>query len=87
MKKQSKENGKSTSKSTRVLEEALAAPEKDFKVRVTTYIDMDVYNELNRLAEKEGSRYQTLLNRYLRASVLTEVSESDIKAIKIALGA
>ena len=41
---------------------------KDHKVRVTTFIDGDIYEELNRLARDGGGngRYQTLLNQLLR---------------------
>jgi hypothetical protein len=54
---------------------------------VNTFIDLDIYDALNAEAETSGEKYQTLLNKYLRAVVFKEVSESDIKAIKIALGA
>lgn len=65
---------------------ALNAPKRDVKIRVNTFIDLDIYEALNDEAEKTGQKYQTLLNKYLRAAVLKEVSEADIKAIKIALG-
>ena len=56
-------------------------------MRVNTFIDLDIYEALNEEADRTGQKYQTLLNKYLRAAVLKEVNESDIKAIKIALGA
>ena len=68
------------------LDRALNAPKKDVKVRVNTFIDLDIYEALNEEADRTGQKYQTLLNKYLRAAVLKEVNESDIKAIKIALG-
>jgi uncharacterized protein (DUF4415 family) len=68
------------------LDEAIRAPKKDAKIRVNTFIDLDIYEALNFEAEKSGQKYQTLLNKYLRAAILQEVDETDIKAIKIALG-
>jgi uncharacterized protein (DUF4415 family) len=67
------------------LEDALMAPKKEAKIRVNTFIDADIYEALHDEADKVGIGYQTLLNKYLRAAVLKEVSEADIKAIKIAL--
>jgi uncharacterized protein (DUF4415 family) len=69
------------------IDRALKAPKRDVKMRVNTFIDLDIYEALNDEADRTGQKYQTLLNKYLRAAVLKEVSESDIKAIKIALGA
>ncbi len=86
MKKKSKKPGSSTSrKIDEVLDRALNAPKRDVKIRVNTFIDLDIYEALNEEADKTGQKYQTLLNKYLRAAVLKEVNESDIKAIKIAL--
>jgi uncharacterized protein (DUF4415 family) len=67
------------------IEKALNAPKRDVKIRVNTFIDLDIYEALNEEADRTGQKYQTLLNKYLRAAVLKEVSEADIKAIKIAL--
>jgi uncharacterized protein (DUF4415 family) len=67
------------------IEKALNAPKRDVKIRVNTFIDLDIYEALNDEADRTGQKYQTLLNKYLRAAVLKEVSEADIKAIKIAL--
>ena len=69
------------------IDRALKAPKREVKMRVNTFIDLDIYEALNDEADRTGQKYQTLLNKYLRAAVLKEVSESDIKAIKIALGA
>ena len=69
------------------IDRALKAPKRDVKMRVNTFIDLDIYEALNDEADRTGQKYQTLLNKYLRAAVFKEVSESDIKAIKIALGA
>ena len=88
MKKTSKKNGSpiSDKEFTKALDKALAAPKREVKIRVNTFIDYDVYEALNEEAERTGQKYQTLLNKYLRAAVLQEINESDIKAIKIALG-
>lgn len=67
------------------LKSALRAPKKEAKVRINTFIDADIYEALHDEADTIGIGYQTLLNKYLRAAVLKEVSEADIKAIKIAL--
>lgn len=91
MKKDSKKRGSRTSdeewnkKFDVAIEKALNATDKDIKIRVNTFIDYDIYEALNNEAERTGQKYQTLLNKYLRAAVLKEVSEADIKAIKIAL--
>lgn len=87
MKKGSKKRGFRTSDDelSKEIERALKAPDKDVKIRVNTFIDADIYDALNEEAERTGIKYQTLLNKYLRAAVLKEVSEADIKAIKIAL--
>ena len=87
MKKRSKKNGSSTWEKDfdEAIEKALNAPRSEVKIRVNTFIDLDIYDALNDEADRTGQKYQTLLNKYLRAAVLKEVSESDIKAIKIAL--
>lgn len=87
MKKPSRKHGTriSDEELSRELDRALNAPKRDVKIRVNTFIDLDIYEALNDEADKTGQKYQTLLNKYLRAAVLQEVSEADIKAIKIAL--
>lgn len=87
MKKPSKKRGSriSDEELSNEITRALNAPRRDVKIRVNTFIDLDIYDALNEEAEKNGQKYQTLLNKYLRAAVLQEVSEADIKAIKIAL--
>jgi uncharacterized protein (DUF4415 family) len=92
MKKNSKKRGFPTSDEqfhkdfARDIKKALKAPKSELKIRVNTFIDYDIYESLQGEAERTGQKYQTLLNKYLRAAVLKEVNESDIKAIKIALG-
>lgn len=87
MRKKSKDSGyrSSDDEIDKALERALNAPKRDVKIRVNTFIDLDIYKALNDEADRTGQKYQTLLNKYLRAAVLKEVSEADIKAIKIAL--
>ena len=88
MRKYSKKPGPSISDEdlSKEIKRALNAPKRDVKVRVNTFIDLDIYEALNDEADETGQKYQTLLNKYLRAAVLKEVSKSDIKALKIALG-
>lgn len=45
------------------------------KARITTYIDLDILDELRLLAKKRGEKYQTLLNRLLRNMVFPEKEE------------
>lgn len=42
------------------------------KVRITTFVDLDILDEIRRLAKKKGEKYQTLLNKLLRESVFPE---------------
>lgn len=92
MKKHSKKPGSRTSDEEwdkafdKEIQKALNAPKRDVKIRVNTFIDLDIYEALNDEADRTGQKYQTLLNKYLRAAVLKEVNESDIRAIKVALG-
>jgi uncharacterized protein (DUF4415 family) len=93
MKKTSAKSGKATSKSQidkekdleKALVEAIAAPMRETKVRVNTWIDGDVYEALNDEAKATGTKYQTLLNKYLRSSVLKEISISDLRALLVAI--
>ncbi|MCB9063279.1 MAG: hypothetical protein H6622_17270 [Halobacteriovoraceae bacterium] len=57
---------------------------KDVKVRITTSIDLDILEELKRQAAIDGEKYQTLLNKYLRACLFKEIKQSDLRAIQIA---
>lgn len=53
-------------------------PEDEFKtvkMRITTYIDDDIYYELRRRADEQGTKYQTLLNNYLRVAMNDAVSQ------------
>jgi hypothetical protein len=47
------------------------------KVRVNTWIDGDIVQELRRRAESENTKYQTLLNNLLRASVFKKDASLD----------
>lgn len=42
---------------------------KSAKVRVTTFLDLEVLRALKAEAEKKGSKYQTLMNQRLRDSL------------------
>jgi uncharacterized protein (DUF4415 family) len=53
------------------------------KVRINTWIDADVINELKRMAEDSGEKYQTLLNRFLRIAVLGELTEADKRIVQL----
>ena len=57
---------------------------KNVKVKITTFVDLDVIEELKVQASKEGEKYQTLLNKYLRACVFKKVKESDLRVLSIA---
>lgn len=57
---------------------------KNVKVKITTFIDLDVIEELKIQAAQEGEKYQTLLNKYLRACVFKKVKESDLRVLSIA---
>lgn len=52
---------------------------KNSKVRITTFIDLDILEKLKEEAAETGSKYQTLLNEKLRKILLEE------KTIKEAL--
>lgn len=39
---------------------------KKSKVRITTYLDDEVWNALRELAKESGGKYQTILNQMLR---------------------
>ena len=45
---------------------------KNTKVRITTFIDIDVLEQLKKEAATSGKKYQTLLNEKLREIVLEE---------------
>ena len=43
---------------------------KNCKVRITTFIDLDIFEKLKKLSKETDEGYQTLLNKALRWSVL-----------------
>ena len=45
------------------------------KIRITTFVDLDVVTALKKRAKKLGIGYQTLLNDILRKKVVGESSE------------
>lgn len=58
----------------------------DFKVRITTMIDSDIYLELHKVAKEKGVKYQTLLNEILREHLIqgnTELEQIKKLLIKI----
>lgn len=53
------------------------------KVRITTFLDLDVLTELKKRAASSGWKYQTLLNQMVRESLFKEKSiEHDLNRIK-----
>lgn len=51
---------------------------KAAKVRITMMVDLDVVKGYRKLAEKTGSKYQTLMNQKLKAALLSENEKSDL---------
>jgi uncharacterized protein (DUF4415 family) len=72
---------KEVKRAEKEIDEALNAPRKEQKIRVTTFIDADVIDELKLQAKDEGIPYQTLLNQYLRSAVMQEVPASLLKRV------
>lgn len=67
-------------------EELEKTAKKDFKVRITTMIDSDIYLELHKVAKEKGVKYQTLLNEILREHLIqgnTELEQIKKLLIKI----
>ncbi len=55
------------------------------KVRITTFIDQDIYLELKRLADEQNTKYQTLLNNILRQGLCDTTAkqfQSQLKKLK-----
>ena len=69
-KKSSKQNGKDSIPKEHSRFAADEFLDKNCKVRITTFIDVDVYKKLKTLSKKTNEGYQTLLNKALRWSVL-----------------
>jgi hypothetical protein len=60
---------------------------ENVKVRITTYIDLDILEALKVEAKKTKQKYQTLLNTKLRESVSGEKTiYSSLNSIKERLG-
>lgn len=49
------------------------------KVRITTFIDLDVIESLKKKAKKQGRGYQTLLNEILREKVMGEKASNEME--------
>lgn len=45
---------------------------EEIKIRITTFLDLDVVEKLKANAKDLGMGYQTFLNSYLRESILNE---------------
>ena len=57
--------------------------EEDFypenvKIRITTFIDLDIYEALKTKAAQDGVKYQSLLNQILRKNIIQKESKSEI---------
>ncbi len=74
MQKKTKKSSKMNDKDTTAKEHSRFASDefdnKNCKVRITTFIDIDVYDKLKKLSKKSSEGYQTLLNKALRWSIL-----------------
>lgn len=49
---------------------------QNVKVRITTLVDEDALEELKKIAEKRGIKYQTLLNQVIRSFIGGVTSKS-----------
>jgi uncharacterized protein (DUF4415 family) len=59
---------------------------KHGKFRVTMFVDLDVLDEIRRVADREGIGYQTWINRKLRRVVLGEEGiEKRVAALEAAV--
>ncbi len=60
---------------------------ENVKVRITTYIDLDVLEALKTEAKKTKQKYQSVLNKKLRECIFTENTiHSSLHAIEKRLG-
>ncbi len=48
------------------------------KIRITTFIDEDIYNALKKRANKQRTKYQTLLNDLLREQLFPPTKKLDV---------
>jgi len=83
MKKNKKISEKKVKNILKDASDALEAPLKEVKIRVTTMIDADVLDELKAMAKEAGVGYQSLLNLKLREVILGEavVNKNTIRSI------
>lgn len=56
---------------------------KNTKIRVTTFIDLDVVLELKKRAKRSRTKYQSLLNQILRDSVFGPKNEPPLSESKL----
>lgn len=52
--------------------------DRNIKIRVTTFVDLDVVKELKRQAKNQKSKYQTLLNKILRDYAFSKEKDTPI---------
>ncbi|MEI8346307.1 MAG: BrnA antitoxin family protein [Pseudomonadota bacterium] len=68
---------------------------KNKKVKITIYFDIDIITAVKQMANKQGSPYQTLLNKIVKDALLSKNQQEDrldqlekeIKKIKRTLAA
>jgi predicted DNA binding CopG/RHH family protein len=54
---------------------------KETKFRVTMYLDLDVLDEVRKLAKEKGLPYQTYINQHLRDTILGTAMDDKIRSI------
>jgi predicted DNA binding CopG/RHH family protein len=54
---------------------------KETKFRVSMYLDLDVLDEIRKLAKERNLPYQTYLNQFLRDSILGSAMDEKIRTI------
>jgi uncharacterized protein (DUF4415 family) len=56
-----------------------AFEDRNIKIRVNTFLDLDVVKALKAEAERTGSKYQTLLNQRLRDSIFGRKADPELR--------
>jgi len=59
---------------------------KSIKQRITMFVDQDVLLEYKKLARKSGDKYQSLINRTLRAALENRDIERRVAALEKKVG-
>lgn len=52
---------------------------RNVKIRITTFIDLDLLETLKKISKAKGLKYQTLLNSLLRTALEDELEQKSIK--------